>query len=185
MLSVGNQPIRMAINPRGGFKSELLSTILHENQHAIQAKEGWTGGSNHDVGRALAGRAEQEVADLLNVEIMAGMMEKGMTDADILRHKAFGHLPAEQVERMLMRTTGSADEIGQRANRAMKLKRDAYPDYHAAYELNAGETDARNVQRRMYFDAEDRKNSFWKDTEDRQGQMRSTSHEYGAGLHDE
>jgi hypothetical protein len=187
MLNMGRVPAKMAINPRGHLVADdFLSTILHENQHAIQGIEGWSGGSNHEIGRMLADKANSNAEALLNAELMADRLAAGHSAKSIFNGGDFDHLDQAQKARAIdLARSMTREGLYDASTKAADLKRHAYPDYHAAYELNDGEMAARNVQRRMWLDENERAQKFWKDTEDRQGQMRHSGYDYGVGVYDD
>ena len=53
-----------------------------------------------------------------------------------------------------------------------QIRQRIFDDAHSIYERNDGEVMARNTARRSELTAPERRESFWKDTEDRHGEPR-------------
>jgi hypothetical protein len=153
-------------------RGAMLDTILHEAQHGVQTLEGWTPGTNDMDAASLLFRQQQEELHLKRLKMAkegAGVISpesmtllpqfKGIHPMDVQKY-------IEEANRL------GLDDLQAMEGRVMR-NRPFYDVPFNVYQRNEGETMARNTgtQRRL-LDEQGRRDNYWKDTEDRQGEPR-------------
>lgn len=158
----------------------LLDTILHETQHGIQNIEGHPGGIS--VAEADKAVSQQRLAELgwKTAQRMREHLGNGLSQTDVANLPEFRLLQPTFRNRALI--TASSTPDAEFAKRYQETMRDsgAFKDKFSTYQNNLGEAQARNTGLRAHFDDWDRRNSFWRDTEDRQGEVRNYQDASGA-----
>lgn len=138
------EPEHMAINYRP--KGNMLQTTLHEGQHWIQNREGFSPGISPDRIQAIAFeklRAKQNSMEFLKAT--AHNLDKG-ADPDELFHDGdiYALLPREEIDK---RIADSKDQL----DRWTRI----YNNPHRFYEATLGETEARHFPHRGRMLSED------------------------------
>lgn len=168
---LGGRPVKMMIDPRRPSDA-VLKGILHETQHGVQSIEGWQAGSNLYNANSLVGRQNRLEEKILAAQTMRDALGLGFTPDDILSNMDFAYMhPPDKKLAVEMAQKYSAPEI-ERFYAEARKQRPAYRDPFTTYELDDAETMARNTPLRHNLDARQRRERFWKDTEDRQGEPR-------------
>lgn len=146
---------------------DTASIIAHEVQHAIQRYEGFaTGGNLKAVMEYLSGnkRADVKIKQQLAYKLS---QEKGLGLSEEEVNSLIGHLEYEDISDDELQK--QIDALCQKHNITEDQLEDIYPMdsvWHEAYNRISGETEARNVQKRMGMTAEERRASLAADTED-------------------
>jgi hypothetical protein len=130
--SWGNNPEHMAINYRPN--GDMLQTTLHEGQHWVQNREGFSPGISPDRVKATAFeklRDKQNTLDFL--KDTAHNLDKG-ADPDELFHDGdmYALLPREEIDRRIAQNKDHLDRWTR-----------IYNNPHKFYEATLGETEAR------------------------------------------
>lgn len=144
----------------GGNKTETLSTLLHEMQHAVQRQEGWQGGGNM---RQFLPKDIQTIKDALSaerkaIEEMLGKDVSIYTAEYALSDLARGRklLEGQQEAINVVKAKGLAERLMDYVLR----KRDLDSIEEAAfkqYESLPGEVEARITQERQFLRGSERK----------------------------
>lgn len=146
---------------------DTASIIAHEVQHAIQRYEGFaTGGNLKAAMEYLSGnkRADVKIKQQLAYKLS---QEKGLGLSEEEVNSLIGHLEYEDISDDELQK--QIDALCQKHNITEDQLEDIYPMdsvWHEAYNRISGETEARNVQKRMGMTAEERRVSLAADTED-------------------
>lgn len=146
---------------------DIASIIAHEVQHAIQRYEGFaTGGNLKAAMEYLSGnkRADVKIKQQLAYKLS---QEKGLGLSEEEVNSLIGHLEYEDISDDELQK--QIDALCQKHNITEDQLEDIYPMdsvWHEAYNRISGETEARNVQKRMGMTAEERRVSLAADTED-------------------
>lgn len=146
---------------------DTASIIAHEVQHAIQRYEGFaTGGNLKAAMEYLSGnkRADVKIKQQLAYKLS---QEKGLGLSEEEVNSLIGHLEYEDISDDELQK--QIDALCQKHNITEDQLEDIYPMdsvWHEAYNRISGETEARNVQKRMGMTAEERRASLAADTED-------------------
>ena len=146
---------------------DTASIIAHEVQHAIQRYEGFATGGNLKVAMEyLSGnkRADVKIKQQLAYKLS---QEKGLGLSEEEVNSLIGHLEYEDISDDELQK--QIDALCQKHNITEDQLEDIYPMdsvWHEAYNRISGETEARNVQKRMSMTAEERRASLAADTED-------------------
>ena len=146
---------------------DAASIIAHEVQHAIQRYEGFaTGGNLKAAMRYLSGnkRADVKIKQQLAYKLSR---EKGLGLSEGEVNSLIGHLEYEDISDDELQK--QIDALCQKHNITEDQLEDIYPMdsvWYEAYNRISGETEARNVQKRMSMTAEERRASLAADTED-------------------
>ncbi len=146
---------------------DTASIIAHEVQHAIQRYEGFaTGGNLKAAMEYLSGnkRADVKIKQQLAYKLS---QEKGLGLSEEEVNSLIGHLEYEDISDDELQK--QIDALCQKHNITEDQLEDIYPMdsvWHEAYNRISGETEARNVQKRMSMTAEERRASLAADTED-------------------
>lgn len=146
---------------------DTASIIAHEVQHAIQRYEGFaTGGNLKAAMEYLSGnkRADVKIKQQLAYKLS---QEKGLGLSEEEVNSLIGHLEYEDISDDELQK--QIDALCQKHNITEDQLEDIYPMdsvWHEAYNRISGETEARNVQKRMGMTAEERGASLAADTED-------------------
>ena len=146
---------------------DTASIIAHEVQHAIQRYEGFaTGGNLKAAMEYLSGnkRADVKIKQQLAYKLS---QEKGLGLSEEEVNSLIGHLEYEDISDDELQK--QIDALCQKHNITEDQLEDIYPMdsvWHEAYNRISGETEARNVQKRMSMTAEERGASLAADTED-------------------
>ena len=143
------------------------SIIAHEVQHAIQRYEGFaTGGNLKAAMEYLSGnkradvKIKQQLAYKLSQEKGLGLSEEEVNS--LISHLEYEDISDDELQKQI-------EALCQKHNITEDQLEDIYPMdsvWHEAYNRISGETEARNVQRRMSMTAEERRASLAADTED-------------------
>lgn len=152
------------IGPKGKFKNndEILSTLLHEVQHSVQALEGFARGGNPKSFKDGGTKFNPEDLMFLKrlVAIGKAAREKGADPIEMIKRNA-AVLGNEKAEKFIKR--------GLTGEQIMSLT-DKIDDRIAApieqYRRLAGEVEARNVQTRRNMTAAERRATSPESTED-------------------
>ena len=151
----------------GRFTENASSVLAHEIQHAIQHIEGFaTGGNLKAAMEYLSGnkRADVKIKQQLAYKLS---QEKGLGLSEEEVNSLIGHLEYEDISDDELQK--QIDALCQKHNITEDQLEDIYPMdsvWHEAYNRISGETEARNVQKRMSMTAEERRASLAADTED-------------------
>ena len=164
------------------------STIAHEIQHAIQAEEGFEKGDHPDavIDRYLNAQYEIDTADIHTLDVAAFIRKRAERLIKKGKYKymrwairsAMGPLRGRNdmyseygpIETLTVYHT--AKELKDAYEKAYKNEKSFFAgmptqkDAKAAYMRNAGETEARNVERRLQMKPEQRRNMLASETED-------------------
>lgn len=141
-FSTHYDPERQVINLSLGYagketpEDQLLSNLLHELQHWVQHKEGFTNGSNATYSQAVNRAALFELDEQLRT------IEDG----------GIGHNLKPLLEEMRTKLAGTEDALDNEFT-ALGLTK----EQEEAYRRSAGEVEARNVQERLKLSSEERK----------------------------
>jgi hypothetical protein len=174
--TTGDRLDYMTVNRRLA-EGDMLDTILHETQHGIQTQEGWTKGTSPDVTHYAVRAIEREYNKTAQLAYLNGLIRTGMDNDGAL---------AKLIETMPEARSLSMNDIGQLFHDAHSMSPDEiralrdkvyekaqhYPDAHSVYERNEGEVMARNTSNRRELTMPERYQSFWRESEDRQGEPR-------------
>ena len=146
---------------------DTASIIAHEVQHAIQRYEGFaTGGNLKAAMEYLSGnkradvKIKQQLAYKLSQEKDLGLSEEEVNS--LIGHLEYEDISDDELQKQI-------DALCQKHNITEDQLEDIYPMdsvWHEAYNRISGETEARNVQKRMGMTAEERRVSLAADTED-------------------
>lgn len=164
------------------------STIAHEIQHAIQSYEGFEAGDNPEavIGRYLDTQYKIDTADLNTLNTAAFIRKRAEKLIKRGKYKymrwavrsAMGPLYGRNgmysdygpIETLAVYHTSKelrdAYEKGHREGKSYLTGTLSKKDAEGIYMRNAGETEARNVQRRLSMTPEERRNTLALDTED-------------------
>lgn len=144
-----------------GNKDRNKSVLLHETQHAIQRREGFSKGGNLDVAKQYINRAKKEYEQLrkqkddmfqkmldsmpedTGLDAQGNLDDKLMTEAEKLFNEKYAEATSEITKRMQELETKFGKNIG-------TSQYDAYRNF-------AGEIEAREVQNRMNMTAKERR----------------------------
>ena len=178
----------IVINTAYNNPSRYESTIAHEIQHAIQAYEGFETGDNPDdvIDRYLNAQYEIDTADIYTLDVAAFIRKRAERLIKKGKYKymrwairaAMGPLRGRNdmyseygpIETLTVYHT--AKELKDAYEKAYKNGKSVFAgmptqnDAKAAYMRNAGETEARNVERRLQMKPEQRRNMLASETED-------------------
>ena len=155
-----------AITVNTNSSEDTASIIAHEVQHAIQRYEGFaTGGNLKAAMEYLSGnkRADVKIKQQLAYKLS---QEKGLGLSEEEVNSLIGHLEYEDISDDELQK--QIDALCQKHNITEDQLEDIYPMdsvWHEAYNRISGETEARNVQKRMGMTAEERRASLAADTE--------------------
>jgi len=151
--------------------AQARSTLMHELQHMIQSKEGFSAGGDSVAPAAYASLDQHNLA-IKNImrrgdlekqmyEELQGMPTKGMTpssyDEAIKQIKNKYQKEIDQIKRNIEYTEKTVEQ-------AQKFKR-SFDDYEI-YRRLGGETESRNVQTRLPMDIAERRKSIPTKTQD-------------------
>ena len=178
----------IVINTAYNNPSRYESTIAHEIQHAIQAYEGFETGDNPDdvIDRYLNAQYEIDTADIYTLDVAAFIRKRAERLIKKGKYKymrwairaAMGPLRGRNdmyseygpIETLTVYHT--AKELKDAYEKAYKAGKSFFAgiptknDAKAAYMRNAGETEARNVERRLQLTPEKRRETMAWETED-------------------
>jgi hypothetical protein len=155
--------VRMKINPTYS-PEDILNTVLHESQHGVQNKEGFTPGLDY---RKIAQHPDPIVNKAYRQEFMSHIqpLDRGMFANILAKQNPPIVLTPEKFERVFSKFV---------ADRQQLARRPSTPEYKAAkdkaqsrtYARAAGEVEARNVEKRAKMSAEERAATPPEDTQD-------------------
>jgi hypothetical protein len=128
--------------PSRHSKDGILDPLLHEGQHAIQAREGFAGGGNMSVGRELS--AEPVMGDIQALQDYIQNTRRAVRSAGEI-----GPFERSQLEMI----ADAEKELAALQSRVSGRPKTAFE----AYERIAGEVEARNVETRRAFSPDQRR----------------------------
>jgi len=178
-ISISNLllPSRMGlVGSKVSALEELNKTLLHEQQHAIQAMEGFAKGGNpwmqqSEVGLHDSERYSQVTRELITVwerlNELDRMIEKLWNHYDRIPWRG-GSEERKRVNAQLRPLERERIELIDRRNDLMRERKELadMPIGYDTYNALAGEVEARNVSERMDMTDEQRRQSLAADTED-------------------
>lgn len=143
-------------------EGRMKDALVHEIQHAIQAREGFAKGGNLDSAPIAAGRVYSDL--MSKIEELEKQQRELPNAAEIERGYAedisiLDTLPEEDVAAY----DAMIDKIAALERKKAKLRG---LDTRGVYKALAGETEARNASKRMDMTAEERRNTLLAETED-------------------
>jgi hypothetical protein len=130
------------IRAQGFHPDQLRETLLHEGQHAVQAREGFAAGGNYDMGRQLS-------AEPLNGDIQALTDYINTTKRTLARASSIGPFERDQLN-MLADAERELADLQRQASVRPSTAFDAYSRI-------AGEVEARNVEARKNMNMQERR----------------------------
>lgn len=142
---------------------ERRSILAHELQHAIQAREGFSAGSNTDEASKLI-REFQTVTEADGVRDIINMLGDYANDESIIKEFKDFYEVSPSLKALQMAKSKTTKELDEEWNRLNDII--GSDNALGVYRRNAGEVEARNVQTRLDMsDKERRSLAPWK-TED-------------------
>lgn len=178
----GFQPQEMLELSGSRTPEQQRSSILHEIQHAVQQRNlGWQTGGNLDIGVALRSKANGEVEQLENLTLIRELLDEGHSPQDIMMLGRAGKILDGSMKAITEAQKMDKRSLDQALLNSYEMQ-GVYPDQFRTYQRMDGEVQARNTQYRQLLDDAQRRQIFWKESEDLQGEPRLLQSTYGRGI---